>query len=176
MIVSRCKQVSRLGFILLARLPTFAVTSFAFVRFTVTGIARKSHPRSHDGRRSLSARRALPRRYTGYSFVASIIACFRGRVNRFFEIFAFPFTRIFIPVSFLAVKKTRSVRAISRMPFFPLPFSNPLCSKNPMPVLPGMGFVSRIVKSLRSFAYYSTVIAAGLAVSKACSIAERMSP
>ena len=41
---SRCKQVSRLGFILLARLPAFAVAYHVFVGFTVTGIARKSHP------------------------------------------------------------------------------------------------------------------------------------
>jgi hypothetical protein len=60
----RCKQVSRLGFILLAHLPTGRGAKRksallrprpqwhprAFVRFTVTGIARKSHPRSHDGR------------------------------------------------------------------------------------------------------------------------------
>ena len=60
----RCKQVSRLGLILLAHLPTGRGTKRksallrprpqwhprAFVRFTVTGIARKSHPRSHDGR------------------------------------------------------------------------------------------------------------------------------
>ena len=45
MIKSRCKQVSRLGFILLAHLPAFAVASSrAFVRFTVTGIARNFHP------------------------------------------------------------------------------------------------------------------------------------
>ena len=41
---SRCKQVSRLGFILPARLPAFAVAFVAFVGFTVTGIARKLHP------------------------------------------------------------------------------------------------------------------------------------
>lgn len=41
---SRCKQVSRLGFILPARLPAFAVAFVAFVSFTVTGIARKLHP------------------------------------------------------------------------------------------------------------------------------------
>ena len=49
MIDSRCKQVSRLGLILLAHLPAFAVASFrAFVRFTVTGIARNFHPCSYD--------------------------------------------------------------------------------------------------------------------------------
>ena len=49
MIDSRCKQVSRLGLILLAHLPAFAVASIhAFVRFTVTGIARNFHPRSCD--------------------------------------------------------------------------------------------------------------------------------
>lgn len=40
-----CKQVSRLGFILLGRLPAYwAVALYPFVRFTVTGIARNSHP------------------------------------------------------------------------------------------------------------------------------------
>ena len=38
-------QVSRLGFILIRRLPVIlTVTSCRFVRFTVTGIVRKSHP------------------------------------------------------------------------------------------------------------------------------------
>ncbi len=58
------KQVSRLGLILLAHLPTGRGAKRksallrprpqwhprAFVRFTVTGIARKSHPRSHGGK------------------------------------------------------------------------------------------------------------------------------
>lgn len=48
MIVSRCKQVSRLSLILLAYLPAArAVVFAAFVRFTVTGIARNFHPCSH---------------------------------------------------------------------------------------------------------------------------------
>ena len=42
---SQCKQVSRLGIILLARLPAqWQWLHYAFVRFTVTGIARKFHP------------------------------------------------------------------------------------------------------------------------------------
>ena len=47
----------------------------AFVRFTVTGIARKLHPRSH-GAACLAGkpRRASRRRSTGYSFVKAIIA------------------------------------------------------------------------------------------------------
>jgi hypothetical protein len=42
-----CKQVSRLGIILLRRLPVkMTVTLCRFIRFTVTGIVRKFHPRS----------------------------------------------------------------------------------------------------------------------------------
>jgi len=44
-----CNQVSRLYFILLGRLPIFTTVAFCrFVRFTGTGLVRKSHPRSHD--------------------------------------------------------------------------------------------------------------------------------
>ena len=46
------KQVSRLGFILLGRLPAFQQWHICpFVSFTVTGIARKSHPPSLGGSR-----------------------------------------------------------------------------------------------------------------------------
>ena len=40
-----CKQVSRLSFCLIERLPArWAVALCSFVRFTVTGIARNFHP------------------------------------------------------------------------------------------------------------------------------------
>ena len=90
----RCKQVSRLGIILLERLlilrqwlgpgegKAFRRLS-SFVRFTVTGIARESHPRSHGALPIRKGeRRVFPRRYTGYSFVALIIAVFPFFVNR----------------------------------------------------------------------------------------------
>ena len=57
----------------------------AFVRFTVTGIARNFHPipmtPSIRGRR-----RASLRRYTGYSFVVSIIGPQAHSVNCFFNL------------------------------------------------------------------------------------------
>ena len=53
----------------------------AFVGFTVTGIARKLHPIPVTPPRE---RRALLRRYTGYSFVAFIIKRPAARVNRYF--------------------------------------------------------------------------------------------
>ena len=47
---SRCKQVSRLGFILPARLPAFAVTFLSFVPvFTVEAAAGDFHPTSLAG-------------------------------------------------------------------------------------------------------------------------------
>ena len=86
MVVSRCKQVSRLGFYLLAHLPAFAVVSCcAFVSFTVTGIARNFHPIPV----TLSIpeeRRASLRRYTGYSFVTLIIGQLEDFVNPLFVI------------------------------------------------------------------------------------------
>lgn len=61
-----CKQVSRLGFILLEHLPALQQWLCSpFVSFTVTGIARKSHPYSLD---TLRCQRIL-RRYTRYSLV-----------------------------------------------------------------------------------------------------------
>lgn len=45
----------------------------AFVGFTVTGIARNSHPYSHGAPLSRRARRASLRRYAGCSFVLFII-------------------------------------------------------------------------------------------------------
>jgi hypothetical protein len=45
-----CKQVSRLGFILLGRLPASLQWLIRpFVGFTVTGVARNSHPYSLGG-------------------------------------------------------------------------------------------------------------------------------
>jgi len=63
-----CKQVSRLGFILLGRLPAgFLQWLFRpFVGFTVTGVARNSHPYSLGGIFTASA---SLRRYTRYSFI-----------------------------------------------------------------------------------------------------------
>lgn len=82
MINSRCKQVSRLCLILPAHLPAFAVASLrAFVRFTVTGTARNSHPCSYDA--AFRPRRASLRRYTGYSFVRNIILSIKMHVNSF---------------------------------------------------------------------------------------------
>ena len=61
-----CKQVSRLYFILLGRLPAWRQwLCCPFVRFTVTGLVRNLHPRSHTALR----RRMSPCRYTCYSFV-----------------------------------------------------------------------------------------------------------
>ena len=83
MIDSRCKQVSRLGLILLAHLPAFAVASNrAFVRFTVTGIAQNFHLCSYDALLP-ETRRASLRRYTGYSFVFNIISVSLLSVNLF---------------------------------------------------------------------------------------------
>ena len=64
------KQVSRLRFILLGRLP--AVWQWLlcpFVRFTVTGVARNFHPYSLGG---FSAGALIGRRCTRYSFHSSI--------------------------------------------------------------------------------------------------------
>ena len=66
------KQVSRLSFILLGRLP--AVWQWLlcpFVRFTVTGVARNFHPYSLG--RYLSCQRLFKRRCTRYSFSYSIV-------------------------------------------------------------------------------------------------------
>ena len=78
-VISRCKQVSRLGLIRPARLPAFAVASdVPSVRFTVTGIARNFHPIPVTHPRRM--RRASLRRYTGYSFVILYYrCCFRSR-------------------------------------------------------------------------------------------------
>ena len=65
------KQVSRLCFILLGRLP--AVWQWLlcpFVRFTVTGVARNFHPYSLGG---FSAGALIGRRCTRYSFSYSIV-------------------------------------------------------------------------------------------------------
>ena len=65
------KQVSRLCFILLGRLP--AVWQWLlcpFVRFTVTGVARNLHPYSLGG---FSAGALIGRRCTRYSFSYSIV-------------------------------------------------------------------------------------------------------
>ena len=65
------KQVSRLCFILLGRLP--AVWQWLlcpFVRFTVTGVARNFHPYSLGG---FSAGALVRRRCTRYSFSYSIV-------------------------------------------------------------------------------------------------------
>lgn len=69
------KQVSRLCFILLGRLP--AVWQWLlcpFVRFTVTGVARNSHPYSLGGLSLASA--LIGRRCTRYSFSYSIVWIF----------------------------------------------------------------------------------------------------
>ena len=65
------KQVSRLRFNLLGRLP--AVRQWLvcpFVRFTVTGVARNFHPYSLGG---FSAGALVRRRCTRYSFSYSIV-------------------------------------------------------------------------------------------------------
>ena len=75
------KQVSRLRFILLGRLPATqrcSGLSCPFVRFTVTGVARSFHPYSLG--RNLSRQRFFKRRCTRYSFAFSIIGTFL-RVN-----------------------------------------------------------------------------------------------
>jgi len=74
-----CKQVSRLGFILLGRLPAgFLQWHFRpFVGFTVTGVARNFHPHSLGG---IFTAGALLRRYTRYSF-NHIIECGMVTVN-----------------------------------------------------------------------------------------------
>ena len=74
------KQVSRLRFILLRRLP--AVWQWLlcpFVRFTVTGVARNFHPYSLGG---FSAGALVRRRCTRYSFSYSIV-WFPARVKFF---------------------------------------------------------------------------------------------
>ena len=66
------KQVSRLCFILLGRLPALMQWLLCpFVRFTVTGVARNFHPYSLG--RYLSCQRLFKRRCTRYSFSFSII-------------------------------------------------------------------------------------------------------
>lgn len=66
------KQVSRLCFILLGRLPADEQWLMCpFVRFTVTGVARNFHPYSL-GRR-FARRRLFRRRCTRYSFIYSIV-------------------------------------------------------------------------------------------------------
>ena len=65
------KQVSRLCFILLGRLPAVMQWLLCpFVRFTVTGVARNSHPYSLGG---FSAGALIGRRCTRYSFSYSIV-------------------------------------------------------------------------------------------------------
>ena len=64
-----CRQVSRLGFLLLGRLPIplWGTVAFCpFVRFTVTGIAQKSHLHSHGIAQSNTG--AVLRTNTRYSF------------------------------------------------------------------------------------------------------------
>ena len=64
-----CRQVSRLGFLLLGRLPIplWGTVAFCpFVRFTVTGIAQKSHLHSHGVAQSNTG--AVLRTNTRYSF------------------------------------------------------------------------------------------------------------
>ena len=88
MMVLRCKQVSRLGFYLLAHLPAFAVVSCcAFVSFTVTGIARKFHPIPMTFS-TPEERRASLRRYTGYSFVMYHYKCIHTHSQSVSETFA----------------------------------------------------------------------------------------
>ena len=66
------KQVSRLCFILLGRLPAVMQWLLCpFVRFTVTGVARNFHPYSLG--RYLSCQRLFKRRCTRYSFSYSIV-------------------------------------------------------------------------------------------------------
>lgn len=65
------KQVSRLSFILLGRLPADEQWLMCpFVRFTVTGVARNFHPTSLGG---FSAGALIGRRCTRYSFNYSIV-------------------------------------------------------------------------------------------------------
>ena len=66
------KQVSRLCFILLGRLPAVMQWLLCpFVRFTVTGVARNSHPYSLGRLSPASA--LIGRRCTRYSFSYSIV-------------------------------------------------------------------------------------------------------
>ena len=79
------KQVSRLSFILIGRLPADkAVALCPFVRFTVTGVARNFHPYSL-GRLSLAGA-FVRRRCTRYSFNYSI-GCNLGYVNFYSGVF-----------------------------------------------------------------------------------------
>ena len=69
------KQVSRLRFILLGRLPAVRQWLICpFVRFTVTGVARNSHPYSLGELSFASA--LIGRRCTRYSFSYSIVWIF----------------------------------------------------------------------------------------------------
>ena len=71
--------------------PGWAVALLAFVRFTVTGIARKLHPCSHDASPIRGGRAApLGRRYTGYSFVAPYYTAGAAARQRFFRKAAHP--------------------------------------------------------------------------------------
>jgi len=73
------KQVSRLCFTLLGRLPAGKQWLMCpFVRFTVTGVARSFHPYSLGGRFPAGA--LIGRRCARYSFCYSIV-CICGNVN-----------------------------------------------------------------------------------------------
>ncbi len=84
------KQVSRLRFILLGRLPAVMQWLMCpFVRFTVTGVARNFHPYSLGELSFASA--LIGRRCTRYSFHSSISWIF-SNVKFYltiFEIFSF---------------------------------------------------------------------------------------
>ena len=75
-----CKQVSRLGFILLEHLPALQQwLRSSFVSFTVTGIARKFHPYSLD---TLRCQRIL-RGYTRYSLVLILYRALKSSSSKF---------------------------------------------------------------------------------------------
>ena len=87
------KQVSRLCFILLGRLPAGKQWLLCpFVRFTVTGVARKFHPNSLG--RCSPAGALIGRRCARYSFSYSI-GCVLRSVNFLFE--RIPSMRNFFP-------------------------------------------------------------------------------
>ena len=86
----------------------------AFVRFTVTGIARKLHPCSH-GAACLAGkpRRASRRRSTGYSFVNAIIA--RQTMHRQPLCFSACFRWAHIPPSLVQTLKQKALSFHTKM-------------------------------------------------------------
>ena len=86
MIISRCKQVSRLGLILLAHLPVRTDSGFRTCFRPLHGYWDSPELSSVFLWRGFwEPRRASLRRYTGYSFVGIIILSGNMNVNSFLE-------------------------------------------------------------------------------------------